>query len=660
MGNRAKVVLLADNTPDFLDTRAEYLERAGYKVLRASSSAEARRLLETVWIHVAILDIRLEDDNDAYDDSGVRLAAEPAFRHIPKIMLTAFPHLEYVRQTLAARPFDRPPAVNFFDKQESPQKMLEAVAEAFSAHLRINWHLAMHRSSRCNWTLFNVASALNMAGDDQLLQGLVPELEDLLCRLFYQSHQITLDRWLWQKDNRVAFTVYSYTQGKPVRQCLVTCGVRPIMGQERDNIHRLGPGVSAPGIPTWVDYSETLHVGANCYELRNASLETARSFAHFFVTASSREVGTAVDYLAERCLAVWHHQPRIVTASPRMLSPVASDQRSQRESPRWLSARLADLGREMAEAGLGELIQSEGHLVLRFLRGQRHRFPDPVLWLEHQSPDAAKTSLLYSLTLNSLEVDTILVDADGQPWLTDFSAVAEGPVLSDYAAMESAFKYDLLDDSVSLEDIYELEEVLLSAQRLNERLTPPMNKVAKLVSAVQHVRQQASRICGPAIKPYLWELMFCAVDRLRTYTPKPAQPRPRRELLPPVHAALCVGLLCNRLSALSEVPLPGTLAEGGLSLDRERFGVHVQGRFVPLTPGEFKLMEYLWRHAGRVCTRRELAQLLYGEVKRSDDDSALNMVINRLREKIESDPARPKYLKTMRGQGYVLYPQGEN
>ncbi len=69
-------ILLVDNQRLFLDARAERLEHAGYRVLTANTAAEARQFLETYEIDVALLDVRLEDEHDPADISGLLLAPE--------------------------------------------------------------------------------------------------------------------------------------------------------------------------------------------------------------------------------------------------------------------------------------------------------------------------------------------------------------------------------------------------------------------------------------------------------------------------------------------------------------------------------------------------------------------------------------------------------
>jgi len=70
-----KTILFADNDPDFLKTRGEFLEREGYQVVPAANPTEARRLLEQGNIDLAVLDIRLVDDDDERDTSGLRLSS---------------------------------------------------------------------------------------------------------------------------------------------------------------------------------------------------------------------------------------------------------------------------------------------------------------------------------------------------------------------------------------------------------------------------------------------------------------------------------------------------------------------------------------------------------------------------------------------------------
>jgi len=125
-------ILFADNDPDFLQARAEFLQEEGYRVIQAANPTEARRLLEQGRIHLAILDVRLVDEDDEKDTSGLILTREVA-RSVPKIVLTDFPTYEAVREVLGSATDGLPPAVDFLDKKEGSEKLLTAVRRVFGS-----------------------------------------------------------------------------------------------------------------------------------------------------------------------------------------------------------------------------------------------------------------------------------------------------------------------------------------------------------------------------------------------------------------------------------------------------------------------------------------------------------------------------------------------
>ncbi len=97
--------------------------------------------------------------------------------------------------------------------------------------------------------------------------------------------------------------------------------------------------------------------------------------------------------------------------------------------------------------------------------------------------------------------------------------------------------------------------------------------------------------------------------------------------------------------------VPGVVESGGVRLDVERHEVSVNGEPVRLALKEFELLELLLRNAGRVLTRGQIIDRIWG----SDyvgDTKTLDVHVKRLRTKIEADPANPALLVTVRGLGY--------
>jgi two-component system response regulator RegX3 len=122
------------------------------------------------------------------------------------------------------------------------------------------------------------------------------------------------------------------------------------------------------------------------------------------------------------------------------------------------------------------------------------------------------------------------------------------------------------------------------------------------------------------------------------------KPYSSRELLARIKAVL------RRLAEPEEL-LPATLEAGPVRMDIERHTVTVGGRATSLPLKEFELLEMLLRNAGRVLTRMQLIDRVWG----SDyvgDTKTLDVHVKRLRAKIEPDPASPRHIVTVRGLGY--------
>lgn len=107
----------------------------------------------------------------------------------------------------------------------------------------------------------------------------------------------------------------------------------------------------------------------------------------------------------------------------------------------------------------------------------------------------------------------------------------------------------------------------------------------------------------------------------------------------------------NILRGQPEGPACEVLRFSDLEIDTGSMTVRVEGKMVPTTAREFRLLEYLARHPGRVFTRDQLLDAVWKESCFVTPRS-IDVFVRRLREKIEKDPRLPRYLKTLRGVGY--------
>jgi two-component system, OmpR family, response regulator RegX3 len=126
------------------------------------------------------------------------------------------------------------------------------------------------------------------------------------------------------------------------------------------------------------------------------------------------------------------------------------------------------------------------------------------------------------------------------------------------------------------------------------------------------------------------------------------KPFSSRELVARIRAVL-------RRRGETEELTPAVLEAGPVRMDVERHIVSVGGRGVQLPLKEFELLEVLLRNAGRVLTRMQLIDRVWG-ADYVGDTKTLDVHVKRLRAKIEPSPSEPRYIVTVRGLGYKFEP----
>lgn len=129
------------------------------------------------------------------------------------------------------------------------------------------------------------------------------------------------------------------------------------------------------------------------------------------------------------------------------------------------------------------------------------------------------------------------------------------------------------------------------------------------------------------------------------------KPYSLRELLSRIRA-----LLRRTYGELAAPPQEGRITFGSIEVDLERWLVYRDGQLVELTPTEFRLLRYLVSHPGRPFSREALIDAVWGYDTLVGSERTVDVHIRHLREKLEADPAHPRWLATVRGVGYKFEP----
>lgn len=106
-----------------------------------------------------------------------------------------------------------------------------------------------------------------------------------------------------------------------------------------------------------------------------------------------------------------------------------------------------------------------------------------------------------------------------------------------------------------------------------------------------------------------------------------------------------------RRASASSAPVGPVLKAGDLTLDVNQYEARLGDKLLNLSPKEFELLRFLMEHPGQVFSRQTLLDRIWGEDKYIEERT-VDVHIHWLREKIEPNPRKPKYLLTVRGVGY--------
>ena len=106
----------------------------------------------------------------------------------------------------------------------------------------------------------------------------------------------------------------------------------------------------------------------------------------------------------------------------------------------------------------------------------------------------------------------------------------------------------------------------------------------------------------------------------------------------------------NILSKLKDYVLPKKIYIGNVAVNLEKLNIKTKNKIIKINPQEGKILEKMLSDPGKIFSRDDIGKIINISKERSID-----VMITRLRQKLETNPKNPKYLQTIRGAGYVLW-----
>ena len=628
-------ILFVDNDPDFLSTRAEFLERAGYQVSKATSLADAERILRDGWAPLVILDVRMENDDDEKDISGFIFAKQEFHRAIHKIVLTNFP--SYIHQALDGI-FQ---IVDFLGKQDGPQALISAIESAFTRRVRINWNLAIDWKARDAFSLVKQIEP-NLEGERLLSRA--EEFEDLFRRLFYEKDHVRVERLLWQRDARLALIVFAFKGEMKPESCVVVCGQNAVINEEAHRFDEFSP--KAPGkFGTLLDdrmRAETTHFAANAYTLSDNDLEGIQTLVELFRFGAEKTLTTALNVLYNETLPAWYQ------GEPWREKTKTLDQiyREQLHLDDELAAEfLVSRFQAIEERIFGvEIMRKEGTLNVHF-PGPSFTYTDPLPVLASSVSDLDKPAWMV-IAPGELHGETVVTDDKGHTWLTDFAKAGSVPAFWNFTSLEAAIRYDWVE-AKKLQHRHDLERALIFSEFARFEIHDLEEGARKAGRVLLALRKLAARTVGKDTFAYHRGIFFHAAHRLMDFDP--ATPLTENERTRLSHLLLSMAMLAHLTQNSVDAKATDDLSLTELGMDEESLAVLIGGRKIRLQPQPFSVFKYLFQNAGRICSTEELVrEALAG------NSQYLHTLIGRIRREIEQDPKQPRYLLTEHNVGYRL------
>ena len=646
-------ILVADNDNAARDNVADYLVEAGYEVLTASNPIEAEKIMLNERIHLAILDNRMQDDDDENDRSGL-LLAQKAARGIPKLIWTAFPTVDDVVEVLKQDGHTLPPAVDFVSKRMSYEELAERVEKSLNQYAKYNWNLMIDWDG--GQTILQLLQAVILPTEFVHLNDRIQEMEDLFRKLFYTSEQITVGRFFLQEDRRVIIPVFTYQPNEQSEQYIVSIGVRDIVEKETTLFQTAVPQPIRTQKISFYKSAETLHFMATAFTFIGGNLQDSELLETVFDRETPQNLKAITTNLLETNLLVWHRQARQQRSTTELVEFYKGIVLGKIKITQ-LKEKVDAICSQASKLGLVLLQCTDIELKLVDEHQNEYLFRHPLTLFENNHFHN-KTAVSFGQVHGCVCRESILVNEHANTWLINYLYAKTGPIAHDYASLESIIKRNLLQSDqitarLALENHFLLSDSFVPTEPLIEKRLS-FDKIARMINVVRH---QAQRYSGVEWYSYRLCLYFIELDYINQFDLSQRVLK-RQTLVRFVHALITASLIASQLSTELQPELPPQ-AITHIWLDENKKVLWREGNAIDLTPQEFDVIQFLFEHVGKTCSKRDIVVIALKDSTFDPLDKKqerLHTIMSRLINKIEPDKKNRQYLFTVRGHGYMLNP----
>lgn len=445
MSGNPRRILLVDNDKEVLASVGYSLKLAGYQVLPADSVEKALKLLQQEIFHLAIIDIRLEDERHKEDTSGFQVAQQLP-RGIPCLIYTAYEDKEIIRQALG-----KVKAREIIDKtrKDAASSLVDLVNELFASEIKINFNLQIVGE----FDLDQLALQVEVPPEGSDCPPTADDLRQVLQSLFSEATSLHLVSLLSQQrapaatqSGSVVLQAQPYFARGPGVPVIVKLCARDEIARETENHRLIEPFLGGQHLAVLKAEAYSRQVGGLVYSLIGAEdWQSIRTFGDIFFNESAPTVTSLLE--------------RFFTQTFKGLLANARQEKIDLTSTYTRQLRLTPDKLRLALAEVHPPALTEPHLQFQGLAGA---FKNPILWaLPSGQFFPFEVLSRQCLCHGDLHSRNILVDASGHFWLIDFARAGESHALRDFVELETDIKFNLLQVA-DLEALRQFEQALLT------------------------------------------------------------------------------------------------------------------------------------------------------------------------------------------------------
>ena len=505
-----------DDDVTVCESLESFLSSEGYDPKSVHTLDDAWERFSQDFYHLAILDINLRGRPDPTNEDGLvllrRLDEQGLMSATQIIMYSDYGNSERYREAFA-----RLHVEDFIEKMDDPFEIVRTIKKITADKAQINLNL----NTRWPKGLTPAQLVVNLKVGDSRVKNKTPqqaqlavELDDLLCRLFYQSESVLLKPLAFGHSGSAVMLATPFFKktgaGQPV---VVKFGDHRHIDQESQNYKNfVQQFIGGNHSTSVIELRRSLHLGGIVYSLLGSVGNQVVSFSAFYAHAGVAEIKTVLERLFQETCKQWYANRGVL----QLLD--LTDEYVQR-----FGLTTERIERTLAEGLKG--VQGKRQLYFDAL-AEKRAFTNPVADIQGQEFLASTYSCSTHGDLNG---DNILIDKDRHVWLIDFGLTGPGHILRDFAELDTVIRYQLLkEEEATLEERLALEEALTLTERFSEvsklsrRLQTENAALAKAYETIVYLRQLAYQVVesNPAddAKEYNVALYYYSLNALRFYS----------------------------------------------------------------------------------------------------------------------------------------------